>query len=97
MSKVRYKQGNLPPLTKERKEELKSLSKKSEIDIDFSDIPELDEDFWKRAISNPFYKPVKVHASVRIDADILAWLKSQGKGYQTRMNAILREAMLRTI
>jgi len=33
---------------------------------------------------------------VRIDADVLAWLKSQGKGYQTRMNAILREAMLRS-
>ena len=35
------------------------------------------------------------HASVRIDSDVMAWLKSQGKGYQTRLNAILREAMVR--
>jgi uncharacterized protein (DUF4415 family) len=37
---------------------------------------------------------VKQHASVRIDADVMAWLKSQGKGYQTRLNSILRRAML---
>ena len=50
-----------------------------------------------RAVPNPFFKPVKTHASVRIDADVMAWLKSQGKGYQTRINAILREAMLRSL
>ncbi|MEN8336316.1 BrnA antitoxin family protein, partial [Acinetobacter pittii] len=41
-----------------------------------------------------FYRPVKQQTSVRLDADVLAWLKAQGKGYQTRMNKILREAML---
>lgn len=97
MSIVRYKQGELPALTEERKEELKMLQNRPENEIDFSDIPQLDENFWERAIPNPFYKPVKVHASVRIDADILAWLKSQGKGYQTRMNSILREAMIRSL
>jgi uncharacterized protein (DUF4415 family) len=91
---VRYKQGDLPPLTEERKAELKALAEMSDSEIDYSDIPPLDEEFWTRAVSNPFYKPVKTHASVRIDADVLAWLKSQGKGYQTRMNRILREAML---
>lgn len=96
MSVVRYRKDNLPQITEERKMELKSLAEKPDSEIDFSDIPQLDEDFWKRAISNPFYRPVKVHASVRIDADIMAWLKSQGRGYQTRMNAILREAMLRS-
>ena len=35
--------------------------------------------------------------TVRVDADVLAWLKSQGKGYQTRINTILREAMLRSL
>jgi uncharacterized protein (DUF4415 family) len=64
---------------------------------DFSDIPELDETFWKNAVRNPFYKPTKTHASVRIDSDVLAWLKTQGNGYQTRMNAILREAMIRAL
>lgn len=97
MSTVRYKQGELPSLTEERKAELKALAEKPDSEIDYSDIPQLDEAFWVRAVPNPFFKPVKVHASVRIDSDVLAWLKSQGKGYQTRMNTILREAMLRSL
>jgi len=43
------------------------------------------------------YKPIKKTINVRLDADILEWLKSEGKGYQTRMNAILREEMLNSI
>lgn len=58
------------------------------------DIPELDESFWKNAVQNPFYKPTKQVTTVRIDADVMQWLKAQGKGYQTRMNKILRDAML---
>jgi uncharacterized protein (DUF4415 family) len=96
MNTVRYKQGELPPLTEERKAELKALANMSDSDIDYSDIPPLTEEFWKNAVPNPFYKPIKTAASVRIDTDVMAWLKSQGKGYQTRMNAILREAMMRT-
>ena len=92
----RYKQGELPPLTEERKTELKALAELPDEQNDYSDMPPLTAEFWKNAATNPFYKPVKVHASVRIDSDVMAWLKSQGKGYQTRMNAILREAMLRT-
>ncbi len=97
MSMVRYKQSELPPLTEERKAELKALAEMPDNEIDYSDIPPLDEEFWKRAVRNPFYKPTKTHASVRIDSDVMAWLKSQGKGYQTRINAILREAMIRLL
>ena len=97
MSMVRYKQDELPPLTEEHKAELKALAERPDSGIDYSDIPPLDEAFLARAVPNPFFKPVKTHASVRIDSDVLAWLKSQGKGYQTRMNAILREAMLRSL
>ncbi|MDR1850470.1 MAG: BrnA antitoxin family protein [Zoogloeaceae bacterium] len=97
MNMVRYRQGGLPPLTEERKAELKALAEKPDREIDYSDIPPLDEAFWARAKPNPFFKPVKTHASVRIDSDVLAWLKSQGKGYQTRLNAILREAMLHAL
>ncbi|MBQ0152393.1 MAG: BrnA antitoxin family protein, partial [Chryseobacterium sp.] len=43
---------------------------------------------------NQFYRPVKQQTSIRLDADVLAWFKAQGKGYQTRMNEILRGAML---
>jgi uncharacterized protein (DUF4415 family) len=64
-------------------------------EIDFSDIPELTEKFWQNAVPNPFYKPVKKQVTLRIDADILAWLRQQGKhGYQSRLNAVLREVML---
>lgn len=96
MSEVRYKQGELPEMSEERKAELKALAEMPDSDIDYSEIPPLDEAFWARAVPNPFFKPVKTHASVRIDSDVLLWLKSQGKGYQTRMNAILREAMIRS-
>jgi uncharacterized protein (DUF4415 family) len=57
-------------------------------------IPPLGEEFWNRAVRNPFYRPVKQATTVRIDADVLAWLRAQGKGYQTRINQILRNAML---
>lgn len=97
MSVVRYKQGELPPLTEKRKAELRKLSERPDSEIDYSDIPPLTDKFWLNAVPNPFYKPVKTHTSVRIDSDIMAWLKSQGKGYQTRMNAILREAMIRSL
>jgi len=92
---VRYKQSELPPLTKEQKAELKTLSEMPDSEIDFSDIPPLDDAFFKNAVKNPFYRPTKKSTTVRVDSDVLTWLKSQGKGYQTRLNSILREAMLR--
>ena len=96
MKTVRYKQGELPPLSAERKAALEALADRPDGEIDYSDIAPLDEAFWERAKPNPFFKPVKTPTSVRLDSDVLAWLKSQGKGYQTRMNAILRAAMLRS-
>jgi uncharacterized protein (DUF4415 family) len=45
----------------------------------------------------PPLKPTKITVTVRLDSDVLAWLKKDGKGYQDRMNAILREAMLRSL
>jgi uncharacterized protein (DUF4415 family) len=83
---------NPPPLTTQQKAELAALADRP---IDYSDIPPLDEAFWKNAVRNPFYKPTKTPTTIRVDSDVLAWFKHQGKGYQTRMNAILREAMLR--
>ena len=88
---------NPPPLSEEQKAGLKALAEMPDSEIDFSDIPPLDEKFWKNAVRNPFYRPVKTSTTVRLDADVMAWLKSQGKGYQTRINAILREAMLRSL
>ncbi len=57
-------------------------------DIDYADIPALDEDFFKEA--RVVVPPGKKQLTFRLDADVLAWLKAQGKGYQSRINAILR-------
>lgn len=88
---------NLPPLTDEQRVRLSALANKPDSEIDYSDIPPLGDDFWKNAVRNPFYKPVKQVTTVRVDSDVLLWLKSRGKGYQTRINAILRDAMLNSI
>lgn len=50
---------NLPPLTEARKAELKALAERPDSEIDYSDIPPLDDRFWTRAVLNPFYKPEK--------------------------------------
>ena len=88
---------NPPPLTEEQKAELKVLDEMPGSEIDFSDIPPLDEKFWRNAVRGGAYKPVKVSTTVRVDADILLWLKSKGQGYQTRINAILRNEMLKEV
>lgn len=59
--------------------------------IDTSDIPPLDTDFFaKGELRLPKQKPL---ISIRVDADVLEWFKAQGPGYQTRMNAVLRYHM----
>jgi uncharacterized protein (DUF4415 family) len=84
-------------LSTKQEEDLKSLAAMPDDEIDYSDIPPLPDEFWEKAVRNPFYRPTKTSTTVRVDSDVLAWLKSKGKGYQTRINAILREAMLREI
>ena len=74
--------------------ELAALAAMPESEIDFSDIPATTEQDWRDAVRGKFYRPVKQQLTVRIDADVLVWLKSQGKGYQSRLNEILRAAML---
>jgi uncharacterized protein (DUF4415 family) len=68
-----------------------ALVHKKNRDIDLSDIPEVTD--WSKAVVGKFYRPIKKSLTIRIDADVLAWLKGQGKGYQTKINGILREAM----
>jgi len=80
-----------------RKRRLKKLADRPDSEIDFSDIPELGEEFWRKAVRNPFYRPVKKQLTLRLDADVIAWLRQQGKGYQTRANALLRAAMLEDV
>ncbi len=63
-------------------------------EIDLTDIPEVRD--WSKAVVGKFYRPIKKSLTIRIDADVLAWLRAQGKGYQTRINGLLRQAMQNT-
>ncbi|HKS32594.1 MAG TPA: BrnA antitoxin family protein [Enterobacteriaceae bacterium] len=97
MSIVKHKRGEASPLSVQREAELAALAKKTDAEIDYSDIPATEDQQWSDAVRGKFFRPLKTQASVRIDADVMAWLKQPGKGYQTRLNAILREAMLRDL
>ena len=85
------------PVTKKRLEKIKAFK-----NTDFSDSPVLTEEQMKgfkpshlRNMAN--YKPIKKTVNVRLDADVIEWLQSAGRGYQTRMNSILRDAMLHSV
>ena len=73
----------------ERELSPEELAKIPDSEIDYSDIPELDDAFWKNArIVQP--RPPKEQVTIRFDADVLDWFRRRGKGYQTHMNAVLR-------
>src|SRR5438309_6269253 len=83
----------MPPraLTGNQEKELAAVAALPDEQIDTSDIPELSPAAWKDAVRGRFYRPVKQAVSMRLDADVVAWLKKRGKGYQTRANRILRQ------
>ena len=68
--------------------QIKALEAMPDSAIDLADAPELAD--WSNSIPGKFYRPVKQLLSVRLDADLIEWFKSSGKGYQTRINAALR-------
>jgi uncharacterized protein (DUF4415 family)/uncharacterized DUF497 family protein len=96
---VRYTLDALPPLTDAQRANLKSLSARPAIEIDTSDIPVLSDAEWAKTkrVRGHLYRPVKQIVTARLDGDVLEWLKSHGRGYQSRMNAILRREMLSSI
>ncbi len=73
------------------KTDFNRLDAMTDADIDYSEIPELAEEFFKVA-SMPLGAK-KSQLTIRIDSDLLDWLKQQGRGYQTRINTILRAYM----
>jgi uncharacterized protein (DUF4415 family) len=91
---VTYRREPGSPLTAKQKANLAELAKRPEHEIDTSDIPEWTDAMWKDAVRGRFYRPVKKAVSLRLDADVIAWLKKDGKGYQSRANRLLREKML---
>ena len=83
MSKVSRKQAK----------ELATLAALPDEEIDLTDILEVRD--WSGAVVGKFFRPIKKSLTIRLDADVLAWLKAQGRGYQTRINQLLRAAMER--
>jgi len=75
-------------ISKKRAKAMKSIRNE---DIDYSDIPELSESFFKKA--NLEMPKTKTAISFRLDTDILEWFRSQGEKYQTKMNAVLKAFM----
>ncbi len=86
---------NPPPLTDDERRQLERLATMRDEDIDFSDIPPVEFKNPIRFRDRHLYRPVKQSTTVRIDADVLQWLRGKGRGYQTRLNAILRDAMMK--
>ncbi|UNU73640.1 BrnA antitoxin family protein [Moraxella nasovis] len=72
-------------------DELERLKALKDGDIDYSDIPPLTDE------QIAHFKPTKQQVTMRLDSDVLAWLKKDGKGYQTKANRLLRALMLQDL
>ena len=84
-------------VTAEMRKELDRLAaaeEPNEIDLSDGDVPDVAN--WDGAVRGKFYRPVKKPVTIRIDADVLAWFRSRGDRYQTRINRVLREYMLKS-
>lgn len=77
-------------MSKESKTDWARLDQMTDHDIDTTQIPVLDEAFFRNA---HLQVPVKKAVTIRLDADVLEWFKGQGAGYQTRINQLLRHYM----
>ena len=73
------------------KSDLARLNRMKDSQIDYSDIPPLGAEFFEKA--KVVWPPVKKQLTIRLDTDVLDWLRANGRGYQTRINRILRAAM----
>lgn len=88
MTTVRKHSDEIPPMSEERAKQLEAMSDE---DIDYSDIPPLDEDFFKNA-KRVLRKPKTEQISIIIDPEVLEWFRNNAKekGYQTLINDVLR-------
>ena len=80
-------------LSATQRRRLKKLAGMPDSEIDLSNIPEITD--WSNAVRGKFYRPIKKPVTIRLDADVLAWLRAGGSGYQTRVNQTLRREMLK--
>jgi len=87
--------GKKPPIPGALRREDARLAKIPDSETDLTDMPEqLD---WSKAVMGKYYKVIKEPVSLRIDSDVLSWFREKGKGYQSRINAVLRNYFLKEI
>ncbi|GHV86639.1 hypothetical protein AGMMS50230_22470 [Spirochaetia bacterium] len=93
MGMVSYTPKTMPPASQEEWDRVAAIKDE---EIDYSDIPPLDTLSLRSrpSVDRGMYRPIKVAVTCKLDADVLAWLKQGGKGYQTRLNSILRQVMV---
>jgi uncharacterized protein (DUF4415 family) len=82
----------MPRLSPKKRKQLAAIANRPDTEIDLSDIPEILH-IPADAVIGRFYRPRKTSVTIRLDADVVAWLKSPGGNYQTRINAYLRNLM----
>jgi uncharacterized protein (DUF4415 family) len=84
--------GKLPKLTDDQRQQLEYIDNLPDDQIDTSDIPEMTEEEWrsKTTYVGLHYRPGKKSVTIRLDEDMVKWSKKQGKGWQTKMNWVLR-------
>ena len=100
MAIVRFERSQIPPMSEERKAELRALAQRPDSEIDFSDIPELTEDFWKNA------KPLaELHQMDKLEEDerelqglfgqeLVSWLLKHGKNHKAQLQKLLQQFAL---
>jgi uncharacterized protein (DUF4415 family) len=79
-------------LSKEQRKDIAALAAMQDSEIDLTDMPEVLD--WSGAEIGRYYRPKKKPVTMRLDEDVVAWLKGYGRGYQTKANMLLRHAMV---
>jgi len=86
---------NKPTISSKSQTDWERLNVMSDENVDLSDIPELTPEMFAKAVVKRGLKDKenKAQLTIRVDQDVLTWFKSQGRGYQTRINSLLRAYM----
>ena len=82
-------------ISRKSRTDLKRLDAMKDEDIDFSENPEITPEMFARGIVRRGLKPIppKRQLTLRMDSDVIEWFKKQGRGYQTKINSLLRAYM----
>ena len=76
---VKYRAEDVPPISPARLREMEEQFARPDSEIDLSDIPEWTAEDFKNAVPGKFYRPVKAQVTTKLDADVIDWLKAEGK------------------